>query len=209
MSIIPFYGAENREMFAIERAAMDRPGKVISHLNESLPVGLVLDVGAGDGFTADALASPERRIVGVEPAPGMVNPDRDLGYVRAGAESLPFADGSFEGAYATWAYFFPGYHDVSRGLSEIQRVVRRGGNTIIVDNFGDDAFSSILHLEDGVDADFWAGQGFSVEEIETVFEFSTGEEADLLMSFYAGQTLVDVPRVIEYRVAVMTKSKPD
>ncbi len=196
-------------MFAIERAAMDRPGKVISHLNRVLPIGLVLDVGAGDGFTADALARPERWIVGAEPAPGMVNADRQLSYVRASAENLPFGDRSFDGAYATWAYFFPSYHDVSRGLVEVERVVKLGGITIIVDNFGDDAFSSILNLEHGVDTDFWASQGFSVDEIETVFEFSSGAEADLLMSFYAGKALAGIPRVIEYRVAVMMRTNPD
>lgn len=53
--VIPFYGSTDREMFAIERAAMDRPGKVIAALDELLPpAGRVVDIGASDGFTADA-----------------------------------------------------------------------------------------------------------------------------------------------------------
>ena len=53
MGVIPFYGADEPELFAIERRAMDRDGLVIDALHELLPPGLVLDVGAGDGFTAD------------------------------------------------------------------------------------------------------------------------------------------------------------
>ena len=47
MPIIPFYGAENWDLFEIERAAMDRPGKVIRYLDEVLPDGDVLDIGTG------------------------------------------------------------------------------------------------------------------------------------------------------------------
>lgn len=55
--VIPFYGVDNREMFEIEREAMDRPGKVVEALNAILPdEGVVLDIGAGDGFTGQRLA---------------------------------------------------------------------------------------------------------------------------------------------------------
>lgn len=66
--VIPFYGVDNREMFEIEREAMDRPGKVVEALNAILPdEGVVLDIGAGDGFTGQRLATPGRTIVGIEP----------------------------------------------------------------------------------------------------------------------------------------------
>lgn len=61
MTVIPLYGATQPEMFAIERRAMDRPGKVTEVLAEALPTGRVLDVGAGDEFMAEALQSPQRR----------------------------------------------------------------------------------------------------------------------------------------------------
>jgi hypothetical protein len=35
--VIPFYGAEEPELFAIERLAMDRPGRVIAALDRLLP----------------------------------------------------------------------------------------------------------------------------------------------------------------------------
>lgn len=45
---IPFYGEENPLMFEIERRCMDRAGNVIALLDENLPNGMVLDIGAGN-----------------------------------------------------------------------------------------------------------------------------------------------------------------
>ena len=205
MPIIPFYGAENRDLFEIERAAMDRPGKVIRYLDEVLPDGDVLDIGAGDGFTAEALNSPIRSLYGVEPAQGMINADRMLTYVRASAEALPFADSSFAAAYATWAYFFPGYLDIGDGLAELERVVQPGGPMVIVDNYGGDEFSTLLGHEDRIDTEFWNSQGFTVNQIETAFEFTGQAEADRLISLYAGRPFASVPLTINYRVAAMVK----
>jgi hypothetical protein len=56
VTVIPFYGADDPAMFAIERAAMDRDGLVVRALDGLLPRGRVLDVGAGDGFTAEPWA---------------------------------------------------------------------------------------------------------------------------------------------------------
>jgi hypothetical protein len=45
VTVIPFYGADDPEMFAIERRAMDRDGLVPAALDALLPHGRVLDVG--------------------------------------------------------------------------------------------------------------------------------------------------------------------
>ena len=86
MPVIPFYGAEEPELFAIERLAMDRPGRVIAALDRLLPSeGLVLDVGAGDGFTASRLAA---NVVALEPAAGMRKPQPDVMVIGGEAERL-------------------------------------------------------------------------------------------------------------------------
>ncbi len=103
MSIIPFYGVDRPDLFAIERAAMDRPGRVIERLDRLLPAGTIADIGAGDGSTAERLATPRRRIVAVEPARAMIDRNRHRTWVQADAEALPFGDGSLDAAYATWA----------------------------------------------------------------------------------------------------------
>lgn len=203
--MIPFYGASDRDMFAIERAAMDRSGRVLAALDRRLPTGRIIDVGAGDGFTAEALTTSTRSIVALEPAAGMLNPDRRLPWVRGVAQHLPFRNDCFDGAYSTWAYFFPQYHDVTDGLRELDRVVSPGGTTVIVDNAGDDAFTEMA--ADGVapDLDTWAALGFDIEIVETAFEFTTMAEATRLLTFYFGpraEPALDVP----FHVAVMTRT---
>src|SRR5687768_5265227 len=108
MGVIPFYGAQDRRLFEIERAAMDRPGRVIAALDELLPrSGLVLDVGAGDGFTAERLSTATRRVVALEPAEGMRRPDRtSIEWLGGEAEHLPLRGASVDAAHSTWAYFF-------------------------------------------------------------------------------------------------------
>jgi SAM-dependent methyltransferase len=203
MPVIPFYGAEDPDLFAIERAAMDRPGKVIAALERLLPDGLVLDVGAGDGFTADRL---QRDVIALEPAAGMRRPGGAVTFVGAEAEHLPFGPDVFDAAYSTWAYFFtgPGW-DPSPGLDELRRVVRVGGRLVVVDNLGGDEFSSYLGLP-GADVSWWEERGFATETVETEFSFRSAEDAIRLLSRYLGRPVTDPPLVLGYRVGVFVSA---
>ena len=106
--LIPFYGGENPRLFEIERRCMDRDGKVIAHLDDILPDGLVLDVGAGNGFTAMKLRSQQRTIIPMEPDTKMVDPTLPLAWAWGAAQNIPFHSAVFDAAYATWAFFFQG-----------------------------------------------------------------------------------------------------
>lgn len=203
MSVLDFYGANDPETFAIERKAMDRSGRVIDALDRVLPHGLTLDVGAGDGFTAKLL-STRREIVALEPASGMIDRSKRLAWVQGDAESLPFADGSFVGAYATWAYFFPSVHDVTPGVDELHRVVIPGGPIVVVDNAGGCEFSAMLAQDYSVDGELWISLGFNIETIETAFEFDSTVEADRLMSLFLGRQVENTPTTIAFNVAFMT-----
>ena len=207
--LIPFYGATDPELFAIERTSMDRSGKVIRFLDETLPQSsLVLDVGAGDGFTAQALTTPSRTVVALEPSAGMVRAERPLPWCRGQAQALPFADASFQGAYATWAYFFHGYHDVSPGLSEIRRVTRAGGPIVIVGNAGGDEFTALGGEKSVSDIDAWMKLGFDVAFIDTAFEFETLDDARRLLGFYFGERGLRSARLqVEFRVACFIWSR--
>jgi SAM-dependent methyltransferase len=188
MVVIPFYGAERPDMFEIERRAMDRAGLVIAALDERLPVkGKVLDVGAGDGFTAESLTTRSRDVVPLEPSPGMIRTDRNLPWIQGDAEFLPFADGSFDAAYATWAYFFSRDWDPLPGIQELHRVVRSGGPLLIVENLGPDEFSSLASRKINADSGYWKQHGFECHPIETHFEFATIAEARLLLEFFFGE----------------------
>ena len=81
--------------------------------------------------------------------------------MRGDAELLPFRDGSFAGAYATWG-------------------------VAIVDNLDGDDFSAMNEEHYTSDPQFWGRNGFELEQIETTFEFETHEEADRLLGFYFG-----------------------
>ena len=87
VAVIPFYGVEHPDLFAIERRAMDRPGRVIEALAARFPErGKIVDVGAGDGFTAARLSSSCRTVYPVEPARGMMRADRDLEWIQTGGD---------------------------------------------------------------------------------------------------------------------------
>lgn len=207
MAVIPFYGAEDPTMFALERRAMDRPGRVLQALDRRLPEsGVVLDVGAGDGFTAQKLASPGRSVVALEPAAGMIRPGRKLNWVRGEAEHLPMAAGSVDAAYATWAYFFTGLGwDPSPGIVELHRVVRSGGAILVVDNLGNDEFTDYVDEGEGHQADVarWRRFGFEVEEVETAFVFDNFDEAAALLGFFFGEPGRTKPKLqIAFRVGL-------
>ncbi|MFI5055254.1 MAG: class I SAM-dependent methyltransferase [Actinomycetota bacterium] len=206
MSVIPFYGAEDPELFAIERRAMDRDGLVIDGLHELLPPGLVLDVGAGEGFTAERLG-PGRSIVALEPSAGMLSRADLRCRVRGEAEHLPFVEAAFDAAYATWAYFFTRDWDPTPGIAELDRVVRPGGPLAIVDNLGGDAFAAMAEADISADPAAWQALGFTCDVIETAFRFEDLEEAQRLLGFFFGDrgvagAALDVP----FRVGVFHRS---
>jgi len=187
MTVIPFYGVERPDLFAIERKAQDRPGLLIDALRERLPAtGLLADVGAGDGHAARLLTTPERTVVPVEPARGMIRGD-DLPWVQADAERLPFEDGTFDAAYATWAYFFSRGWDPTPGLEELHRTVKPGGDLLVAENLGDDEFCALAPEDITADEHVWASWGFDRTVIDSVFEFDNIEESRRLLEWYFGE----------------------
>lgn len=210
MGVIPFYGAQDRRLFQIERTAMDRPGRVLAALDEVLPATrLVLDVGAGDGFTAERLSSPTRRVIALEPAEGMRRPERELPWIGGEAEHLPFATASVDAAYSTWAYFFSRNWDPSPGIRELDRVVRPGGVLAIVDNLGNDEFTALAPNPSALAADpeFWKARGFDCEVIETTFEFESADDANALLTLFFGENPEHRSRLtLTYRVGLFTRA---
>jgi SAM-dependent methyltransferase len=205
VTVIPFYGADDPAMFGIERRAMDRGGLVIAALDRALPHGDVLDVGAGDGFTARRLGE-RRRVTALEPAAGMIRGD-DLRWVRGEATYLPFADASFDAAYATWAYFFSRDWDPTPGIAELDRVVRPGGMLAIAENLGGDAFSALSETDLSADTAFWGAQGFACEPIDTAFRFDDLDEARTLLGYFFGERgRAGAEIEIGFRVGLFTRA---
>jgi SAM-dependent methyltransferase len=95
----------------------------------------VLEVGCGWGeFAASVVARTGAELVAVDISPRMVELARARGVeARVGTvEDLPFDDETFDVAVANWMlYHVP---DLDRGVSELARVLVRGGRLVAVTN---------------------------------------------------------------------------
>jgi len=101
----------------------------------------VLDVGCGTGRLLTVLAQmlpTSAELVGIDPAPGMVNaaiaasrPTARIRFEQAAAESLPFADDAFDLILSTVA--FDHWADQQAGLCECARVLHPTGTLLLVD----------------------------------------------------------------------------
>ncbi len=97
----------------------------------------VLDVGCGTGrLLRRAHASwPGARLIGVDPANGMVETAKRLTpnatFFTGMAEALPLEDASVDLAFSTISFHH--WQDQAAGLREIARVLRPGGYFILAD----------------------------------------------------------------------------
>jgi SAM-dependent methyltransferase len=207
MALLSFYGGRRPELFAIERAAMDRPGHVTRLLDGLLPSrGHVLDIGAGNGFTAGALSTSGRSVIAMEPAAAMLDRARALRWVRADAAALPFRPAVFAAAFATWAYFFPSVHAIEGAVEEAERVIAPGGVLAIANNLGGDEFCALAPRDIHEPRAPFEELGFTTEVVDTCFEFESLEAARELLGFYFGHRGREgARRRLEYRVAVFHK----
>lgn len=129
--------------YEVENRAVDPDGRLWSALHERAPWDgqVVLDLGCGTGFHVPAFAESASTVIGVEPHPDLLalarRRTRDLPNVRllpGTAQRIPLPDASVGVVHVRWAYFFgPGCEP---GLAELDRVLRRGGTALIIDNDG-------------------------------------------------------------------------
>lgn len=135
----------------------DRVARVYDPLNTAMSAGLdrrwreraadfagvrpgsrVLDVATGTGDLAIELArrvGPRGDVIGCDFSVAMLTRARakapHLQFDQAAALALPYADDSFDGA--TCAYALRNFANTQRGIAELARVVRPGGNVVVLD----------------------------------------------------------------------------
>lgn len=127
-----------RAMWSSERAAAYESGltRLTAHTIDSLldAAGArlsvhLLDVGTGPGLAAQAAALRGCTVVGIDVSPQMLDLARvavpDAEFHEASAESLPFADASFDAVVGNFVVLHLGYPD--RLAAEARRVLRPGG----------------------------------------------------------------------------------
>jgi len=117
----------------------------------------VLDVGSGPGMLAVSIAEavgPGGRVAGIDVSDSMIAIAREradarpeggaaIEFANAGAESLPYADASFDAAVSTQVLEY--VPDVARALFELCRVLVPGGRVLVLDTDWD---SIVLHSSD-------------------------------------------------------------
>ena len=107
------------------------------------PGGAVLEIGCGPGTFAEAIEGPGDLVL-VDPIPAMLEVARSrvdpvratrgqspATYVEATAESLPLEDQRFDAVCCLFS--FRDFVDKADGLAEILRVLKPGGQLIILD----------------------------------------------------------------------------
>ncbi len=129
------------QTYELENRAVDPDGLIESAMASvcSWAGRDLLDVGCGTGFHLRRWATTARHVTGVEPhhdlAAVAARRTSRLGNVTVltgAAQDLPLPDSSVDVVHARWAYFFgPGCEP---GLTELERVVRRGGTAFVLDN---------------------------------------------------------------------------
>lgn len=151
----------------------------------------ILDVGCGTGRTLAQIhqALPDARLTGIDLSPFYVETARRdapfAALVAGNAESLPFADGSFDAVVSVFLF-----HELPRNTrrtvwAEVARVLRPGGRFVVVDSvqrsdcesfaYFVDRFSRDMHepfyreyISDDVAAGLDAA-GFVVESVEQAY----------------------------------------
>ena len=102
---------------------------IAARVRDALGTGQrVLNVGAGAG----SYEPTDRQVTAVEPSATMraQRPAHLSQAIDAVAEHLPFADGAFDAAMAT--YTVHQWSDLDRGIAEMRRVTRPGGAIVIL-----------------------------------------------------------------------------
>lgn len=149
----------------------------------------VLDLGCGTGYHLPRFATDARAVIGVEPHPDLVALARrrtrrlaNVTVAQGVAQEIPLPEASVDVVHVRWAYFFgPGCEP---GLAELDRVVRRGGVGLVIDNdaarstFGAWFRRGYPHLEPpAVIERFWSTRGWTRVPVEMGWRFES--RADL------------------------------
>lgn len=109
------------------------------------PHQVALDIGTAAGHTAFALAPFVRHVIGLDITPEMIEIARSNARERglhnfegvvADAENLPYPDATFD--VVACRYTAHHFHDPTRVIGEIARVLRPGGRFVVIDNTAPD-----------------------------------------------------------------------
>ena len=129
------------------------PRSAIGLLKEELPPGPVLDVAAGTGILTGQLSRAKLNMFAGEPVGEMAQQLRRalprIPMVECTAESLPFADGSFDAVTVAQAFH---WFDAAIASAEIHRVLNPPGRLALIWNARDESVDWVRRVTDLVES---------------------------------------------------------
>jgi ubiquinone/menaquinone biosynthesis C-methylase UbiE len=130
----------------------------------------VLDIGCGGGVLACSLSDRGARVVGVDPnseALAIARQNVPTGtFYQAGAEAMPFADRSFDGAIFLNSLHHVPKRAMDRALREAARVTKPAGPIVVIEPLAAGSFFSVLRTVEDETAVRAAAQEAIAEAIE-------------------------------------------
>ena len=179
------------QTYEIENRAVDPDGAIEAAMRSvcSWHGRDFLDLGCGTGFHLPRWAPDARTVTGVEPHPDLAavagRRTRRLPNVTVltgTAQRLPLPDASVDVVQARWAYFFgPGCEP---GLAELDRVVRRGGTALVIDNdarrstFGSWFRRGYPTVDPDAVERFWSRHGWQRTPVDMRWSFTSREDLE-------------------------------
>ena len=130
----------------------------------------VLDIGCGGGVLARSLSDRGARVVGIDPnveALAVARQSVPTGtFYQAGAEAMPFADSSFDGAIFLNSLHHVAKRAMDRALREAARVTKPAGPIVVIEPLAAGSFFSVLRTVEDETAVRDAAQEAIAEAIE-------------------------------------------
>jgi len=178
--------------YELENRARDKAGHVLAAMRRIAPWAgrTIVDLGCGTGYWLRCYSAEATQVIGVEPDPALravalraASALPGTGVLAGSAEHLPLAAASVDVVHARFAYFFP--PGVDAGLAEVLRVLRPGGQLVVVDNdyrWGE--FASLLaasasrspwQTAAAVDR-WWRDRGATRHEVRSELRFASRAE---------------------------------
>lgn len=190
--------------YELENRAADPDGRLWSALASlaSWEGRDVLDLGCGTGFHLPRFAETARSVVGIEPHPDLVALARrrtrrlaNASVAQGVAQAIPLPDASVDVAHVRWAYFFgPGSEP---GLAELERVVRRGGTALVIDNdatrstFGRWFRRGYPQIDPGAVERFWSTRGWTRTPVDMGWRFGSREDLEAVVRIEFAHEVAD------------------
>lgn len=202
-----FWAEEHPDKYEKIRAGIDPENKILAAFRE---IGFhgktVLDIGAGMGHYAAAVAEEAKEVIALEPSPILARMItervrvRDLDNLRVVVENIEtttIADNYVDEIICTWSYFF-GRGD--KGLEQVERIIKPGGTIQIVQDSPSGEIYEASAGKDAVDPKWFTDHGFTCRLIVTRWIFPSVPERDEYFDIFKWPPRDDFKLDFEYHI---------